>query len=133
MQTLPCSTAKQGSRSKRILFLCWLTMTTQNDKQQIMFEYYEGLLSTAAVHASTLDLAFFHRQGMDLSALDGTITEEDVSNTIKTLPADRALGLDGYTRRFNKACWQIIKHHFMAAIIKLQHGDSRKLWLLNSA
>jgi hypothetical protein len=35
--------------------------------------------------------------------------------------------------RFYKSCWPVIKADFMAAIISLQQGDSRKLWLLNSA
>lgn len=49
------------------------------------------------------------------------------------MPPDRAPGPDGYTGRFYKACWQIIKLDFMAAIITLQQGDSRKLWKINSA
>lgn len=59
---------------------------------------------------------------MDLSALDNPITEEEVWETIKTLPADRAPGPDGYTGRFYKACWSVIKADFMAAIITLQQG-----------
>jgi hypothetical protein len=66
---------------------------------------------------STLGLAFFHRQGVDLAVLDDPITEEEVWATIKSLPADRAPGPDD----------------FLAAIIILQQGDARKLWLLNSA
>lgn len=49
------------------------------------------------------------------------------------MPADRVPGPDGYTGRFYKACWPLIKHDFMAAIIMLHQGDARKLWLLNSA
>jgi hypothetical protein len=77
-------------------------------------------------------ISFFHREGTDLSALDATFTEE-VWDTIKALPADHAPGPDGFTGRFYNACWQIIKSEFMATIITLQHGDDRKLWLLNSA
>jgi len=80
-----------------------------------------------------LDLNFFHREGIDLSALDDPITEDEVWQTIKNLPADRAPGPDGYTGRFYKSCWQIIKSDLMAAILTLQQGDARKLWLLNSA
>lgn len=78
-------------------------------------------------------MAFLHRQGVDLAALDDPITKDEVWANIKSLPADLAPGLDGYTGRFYKACWPIIKHDFMAAIILLQQGDTRKLWLLNSA
>lgn len=60
-------------------------------------------------------------------------SEEEVWDTIKSLPADRAPGPDGFTGRFYKSCWSIIKADFMAAIITLQQGNARKLWLLNSA
>jgi hypothetical protein len=49
------------------------------------------------------------------------------------MPADRALGPDGYTGQFYKSCWNIIKADLMAAIMTLFQGDNRKLWLLNSA
>lgn len=69
--------------------------TTQQDKQEVFFNYYEGLLGTAMTRSSTLDLDFFHRAGIDLAALDEPITEEEVWQTIKSLPAEKALGPDG--------------------------------------
>jgi hypothetical protein len=107
--------------------------TSQEDKQEAFFNHFEGLLGTAMARSSTLDLDFFHREGLDLSALDQPITEEEVWNTIKSLPADRAPGPDGFTGRFYKACWPLIKADFMAAVITLQQGNAQKLWLLNSA
>jgi hypothetical protein len=65
--------------------------------------------------------------------MDNPITEEEVCDTIKSLPADRALEPDGYIGLFYKACWQLIKADFMAAIITLQQGNAQKLELLNSA
>ncbi|WVZ78922.1 LOW QUALITY PROTEIN: hypothetical protein U9M48_026563 [Paspalum notatum var. saurae] len=108
-------------------------VTGQEEKQAVFFDYFDGLIGTPVQRASTLNLDFFHREGIDLSALDAPITEEEVWLTIKDLPSDRAPGPDGYTGRFYKSCWQIIKTDFMAAIITLQQGDARKLWLLNSA
>jgi len=70
---------------------------------------------------------------MDLSILDNPITEDEVWEKIRSLPADRAPGPDGYTGRFFKACWQVIKADFMAAIISLQQGDARGFGLLNAA
>lgn len=70
---------------------------------------------------------------MDLAALDDPISEDEVWQTIKGLPANRAPGPDGYTGRFYKSCWEIIKSDLMAAIITLTQGDTGKLWLLNSA
>ena len=94
-------------------------VTSQEDKHAAFFEYFDGLIGTPLVRASTLDLDFFHREGIDLSALDAPITEDEVWLTIKKLPADRAPGPDGYTRRFYKSCWQIIKSDLMAAILTL--------------
>jgi hypothetical protein len=56
---------------------------------------------------------------------------EELWATIKELPADGALGPDGFTRRFYKACWPTIKSDFMEAIIMLQQKNTTKLWLLN--
>uniref|UniRef100_A0A0A9FIG8 Reverse transcriptase domain-containing protein n=1 Tax=Arundo donax TaxID=35708 RepID=A0A0A9FIG8_ARUDO len=108
-------------------------LTSQMDKQEVMFEYYDGLLGTEQQRATTLNLQYFHRAGIDLSSLDDPITEDEVWEMIKTLPADHAPGPDGFTGRFYKACRPLIKSDFMAAIITLQQGDTRKLWLLNSA
>ena len=65
--------------------------------------------------------------------LDAPISEDEVWETIKTLPKDKALGPDGYTGRFYKECWSIIKADVMAVIITLQQGNARGLGLLNAA
>lgn len=91
------------------------------------------MLGTIVLRLPSLNLPYFHREGTDLSALDNPIMEDEVWQTIKDMPSDRAPGPDGYTGRFYKACWQIIKVDFMAAIITLQQGDFRKLRMLNSA
>ena len=75
----------------------------------------------------------FHRAGIDLSILEEPFTEEEIWATIQSLPADRAPGPDGFTGRFYKTCWPIIKSDFVTAIVFLQQGDARKLELLNSA
>lgn len=110
-----------------------IVATSQHDKQGAFFKYFDGLLGTAMTRSSTLNLDFFHWEGLDLTALDEPITEDEVWQTIKGLPADKAPGPDGYTGHFYNSCWPLIKADFMAAIITLQQGDSRKLWLLNSA
>lgn len=71
--------------------------------------------------------------GEELSALGAPISEEEVWTVIKNMPQDKAPGPDGFTGRFYRACWQIIKTDIMAAIGALHGGDSRKLHLLNSA
>jgi hypothetical protein len=46
--------------------------------------------------------------------LDSQFTEEEVWDSIKQLPSDSAPGPDGFTGRFYKACWLIIKDDVMA-------------------
>jgi hypothetical protein len=106
---------------------------SQEDKHDILHTFYENLIGRAAERDVALDLQAFHRHGFDLSALDSPITEEEVWTTIKSLPSDRVPGPDGFTGRFYKKCWSVIKHDIMAAIISLQQGNARGLELLNAA
>ena len=73
-----------------------------------------------------MDLSASHRAGIDLSCLEAPFSKEEVWATINAMPADRAPGPDGFTGRFYKSCWQIIK-------ASIHQGDLRHLELLNSA
>jgi hypothetical protein len=95
--------------------------------------FYNGLLGQAQQRGFTLDLQNFHRPAADLSDLEQIFTEEEVWNTVKAMPSDKAPGPDRYTARFYKAVWQVIKGNFMAAISRLIQGGVIRLYLLNSA
>jgi phage/plasmid primase-like uncharacterized protein len=71
-------------------------------------------------------------QQHDLSSLDAPISEEKVNNTIKLLPNDKAPRPDGFTGRFYKACWDVIKGDAMAAINAVWRRDFQNFRLLNS-
>jgi len=75
-----------------------------------------------------LDLPSF-----DLEALESPFSDEEVWNTIKELPSDKAPGPDGFTGRFYKTCWTVIKGDVMAALHTIWGRNFRNLWLLNSA
>jgi len=75
----------------------------------------------------------FIEQGLTYLISTSLFTEDEIWATIQSLPADRAPGPDGYTGRFYKTCWPIIKSDFTAALVFLQQGDARRLELLNSA
>jgi hypothetical protein len=49
------------------------------------------------------------------------------------MPSDKALGLDGFTRAFFKACWEIIKDDVTDAINSLFAMNSQNFEFLNSA
>jgi len=129
---------KQAAFRKRKNFISKIidgdrTVTSQEDKHRILYDFYDNLIGSAPIRTASLDLQFFHRNSMDLSALDNPIMEEEVWETIKSMPSDRAPGPDGYTGRFYKACWQVIRADLMAAIITVQQGQARRLGLLNAA
>jgi hypothetical protein len=46
---------------------------------------------------------------LDLSELASEFTEDEVLAVIREIPNDRAPGPDGFTGRFYKATWGIIK------------------------
>lgn len=108
-------------------------VTSHEDKHQVMYDYYDGLLCTAMPRNLTLNLQYFHSGETDLSALNVPFSEDEVWATICSLPSDRAPGLDGYTGRFYKVCWSVIKFDIMSTLLTLQQGNAQKLWLLNSA
>jgi hypothetical protein len=106
----------------------------QEEKKEVVWEFYNNLLGTAREREFTLDLPSFNPgTQLDLEGLNQIITEEEVWDTIKSLPADKAPGPDGFTGRFYKIAWSIIKGVFMAAINRLMQGDVSRLSLLNSA
>lgn len=52
---------------------------------------------------------------------------------IRSLPAEKALGLDGFIALFYQQCWPIIKPDAMAAILKLGSLAGNSFFLLNQA
>lgn len=108
-------------------------VTDQAEKLEVTWDFYNKLLGTTGTRDFTLNLQSFHRPVVDMSEIDQLITEEEVWDTIKTLPSDKVPGPDGYTSRCFKAAWQVIKVDFMAAISRLKQGDVSRLFLLNSA
>lgn len=108
-------------------------VTTHHEQEEVIWEFYHRYLGTPEHRTPSLNLAYFHHEGHDLSALDVPISEEEVWNAIKDMPLDKAPRPDGFTGRFYRSCWTIIKHDVMAAIGGVHGGDTRGLQLLNSA
>lgn len=108
-------------------------LTQPEEMAEATWTFYQQLIGTAQQQDHTLDLPPFHRAAHDLQELDSPISEEEVWNVVKGLPLDKAPGPDGFTGRFHKTCWGIIKTDVMAAIGAVHAGDSRALQALNSA
>jgi hypothetical protein len=69
---------------------------------------------------------------LNLEELDAPFTEE-VWKTINSIPSDKAPGPDGFTGKFYKVCWQIIKVDIMAAMSAVWSRKFGNFDLLNSA
>nr|XP_034580478.1 uncharacterized protein LOC117843854 [Setaria viridis] len=109
------------------------TITTHEEKAAEILEFYSNLIGTDCTWDRTIDLTGLNIPGYNLEALDIPFTEEEVWNTIKQLPSDKASGPDGFTGRFYKSCWSVIKDDMMAAVHTVWGKFFRNLWMLNSA
>jgi hypothetical protein len=107
-------------------------VTSHEQKQEVLHDFYSNLLGCAPQRRLTLKLEECHRAPIDLSALELPFTEEEVWDAIASLPSDKAPGPDGYTGRFYKTCWSIIKADLMAALAALHLGNSQKFGPLNT-
>lgn len=83
----------------------------------------------------TLDLNWdnLDQPALDLHSLDDPFSEDEIKTAIFQMPADIALGPDGYTGAFFRACWDVIKGDFMEAVIAFHNLRISSLPLLNSA
>ena len=64
--------------------------------------------------------------------LEAPFTQEEIKDTITSIPSDKAPGPDGFTGAFFKACWGIIKEDVMAALHNLYNLNSQGMEMLNS-
>lgn len=70
---------------------------------------------------------------LDLSELTAEFTVDEVWAVIREIPNDRAPGPDGFTGRFYKAAWDIIKDDVVAVFNSFWALDRRSFQLLNTA
>ncbi|WVZ63220.1 hypothetical protein U9M48_012865 [Paspalum notatum var. saurae] len=108
-------------------------LVTQEDKQEAVLNFYENLLGKAEEMDYALRLTELGILPHDLSSLDAPFTEEEVWATIKDLPMDKSPGPDGFTGRFHRACWSVIKGDIMLALAAIHGGHVSRFRLLNTA
>jgi len=108
-------------------------LTSHEEKASEIFSFYETLLGSCEQRENSINLDNLELSHHNISDLELPFSEEEVWNTIKHLPSDKAPGPDGYTGRFYKMCWNIIKPDVLAALAVVQSGNFRNLQLLNTA
>jgi hypothetical protein len=107
--------------------------TAQEEKADLFTDFYMNLLGSAINRGAAVDLEQLGVPTFDLEALDSPFSADEVWNTIISLPLDKAPGPDGFTGRFYKVCWSIIKIDVMAAISCVWARKFSNMNCLNSA
>ena len=102
-------------------------------KEKIVNEFYYNLLGVSVDRDSTINLEEVNIPSHDLAELDAPFSEEEIWKTISSLPSDKAPGPDGFTGKFYKTCWQIIKVDIMTAVSAVWSWKMRNFEQLNSA
>ena len=108
-------------------------LTNHEEKAAAIFDFYSNLIGEDSDRSRTINLDSLDIPRYDLEALDTPFSEEEVWNTIKSMPSDKAPGPDGFTGKFYKTCWVVIKGDLMAALQAVWGKNFRNLWMLNSA
>jgi len=110
-----------------------VVLTKHEEKEQNIFEFYSNLLGKNMDREVTVNLTELDMPSLDLTELETPFSEQEVWKTINLLPSDKAPGPDGFTGKFYKVCWQIIKVDIMAALSAVWSREFDNFELLNSA
>lgn len=85
------------------------TFTSEEAKSEAVFDYYNGLLGTRFHRLHWIDLDRLDLPRLDLHELAAPFTEAEIARIVHKCPSDRAPGPDGYTARFYRSAWPVIK------------------------
>lgn len=105
----------------------------QEGMEELAFSHFVQLLGSTTERGHTVNLAELDLSHEELAELGEPIMAEEVWKAIKSLPADKAPGPDGFTSQFYQVMWDIIKAEVLAAVQQFFHGDNRSFELLNEA
>jgi len=108
-------------------------LTTHEEEEENILSFYNSLLGESPDREITVNLEELNVPGFDLSELDMPFSEDEVWKTISSLPSNKAPGPDGFTGKFYKMCWPIIKRDIMAAVSAVWSRKMGNFGVLNSA
>jgi hypothetical protein len=86
-----------------------------------------------APKSCAIDLDRLDLPRLDLSQLSKCFSKEEVWNVVKSLPADKVPGPDGFMARFLQAVWPVIKGDIMRAFDAFWYVDTRHFHSINDA
>jgi hypothetical protein len=81
----------------------------ERDKAELMSQHFNAILGSSEPRSHGLNYWHLGVPTIDMAALDSCFTKDKVRAIIRTLPPDKAPGLDGFTWPFYQAAWPVIK------------------------
>jgi hypothetical protein len=85
----------------------------------VIQDYFNNHIGAVVPRSTTINWQSVGYTPRDLSDLEVPFSQEEVQNTINSMPSDKASGPNGFTGAFFKACWETISDDVMAAINSL--------------
>jgi len=106
---------------------------TQQDKSKAALEFFSNAVGSRMPRGRAINWEQLGYSPHNLEDLDTPFTEEELLNTIRSLPSEKAPGPDGFIGVFYKKCWEIIKDDFYVAILGFYNHRTAKMSLFNEA
>ncbi|XP_020156914.1 uncharacterized protein [Aegilops tauschii subsp. strangulata] len=96
------------------------------EKAQLAFDHFARGLSESLQQNCTLNWDLLQLPAVDLQGIDLPFCEPEIWAAIKAFPTEKAPVPDGYTGKFFRSCWHIIKQDIMAVFQKFYNlaGDN---------
>jgi hypothetical protein len=108
-------------------------LTNHIEKAAAVDQFYTNLIGHCGNRKRTIDLEALGLPRHNLADLDSPFSEQEVLETIRGLPLDKAPGPDGFTGRFYRDCWGSIKAEVMAAVRAVWSRKFNNFYKLNTA
>ncbi|KAM0841179.1 hypothetical protein ACQ4PT_059188 [Festuca glaucescens] len=95
--------------------------------------FFSELLGRGVARAHDISLVMAGLPSIDLSRLEVAFSEEEAWTEIKDMPANRALGPNGFSWDFYQNYWPIIKHDVVAALMDVYLDCGQHFGAINGA
>jgi hypothetical protein len=100
----------------------------QEEKEELAMAFFLEVLGSASPRTHDLSLANLGLAPLALDGLDATFSEDEVWGAVKSMPANKSPGPDGYSWEFYHACWPVVKGDILAALRAVFFWCRSTLW-----